>query len=88
MLSTVFVSYFPISRLDEFAKLNPKVDLVKGAEMEMTIRGDTLLYKNAMGGVGRIQSRVFTEALCDVYYGTDAVSPGHKDSVLAGIGKL
>lgn len=75
-------------RLEEFRKLNPDVDLVKGAEMEMTIRGDTLLYKNAVGGVGRIQSQVFTEALCDVYYGADAVSPGHKDSVLEGIGKL
>lgn len=77
-----------LEKLEEFRKLNPDVDLVKGAEMEMTIRGDTLLYKNAVGGVGRIQSQVFTEALCDVYYGDDAVSPGHKDSVLEGIGKL
>ena len=31
------------SRLEEFKKLNPPVDLVQGAEIEMTIRGDTLL---------------------------------------------
>jgi hypothetical protein len=74
--------------LDEFKKLNPPVDLIEGAEIEMTIRGDTLLYKNACGGVGSITSRVFTEAMCDVYYGADAVSPTHKESVLEGIPKL
>jgi hypothetical protein len=68
--------------------LNPTVDLVKGAEMELTIRGDTLLFKNALGGVGRIQSVVFTRALCDVYYGADAVSPPHRDAVLDGVSKL
>jgi hypothetical protein len=40
--------------LDEFKNLNPPVDLVQGAEMEMTIRGDTLLYKNAIGGLGQV----------------------------------
>ncbi|KAI2503645.1 hypothetical protein MHU86_10841 [Fragilaria crotonensis] len=74
--------------LEEFAKLNPSVDLVQGAEMELTIRGDTLLYKNALGGVGRIQSVVFTRALCDVYYGHDAVSAPHRDAVLEGVSKL
>jgi len=68
--------------------LNPAVDLIKGAEIEMTIRGDTLLYKNASGGVGRIQSQVFCEALCDVYYGKEAVSPTQLDAVLAGIPKM
>ena len=77
-----------LNRLEEFAKLNPSVDLVRGAEMELTIRGDTLLYKNALGGVGRIQSVVFTRALCDVYYGTDAVSAPHRDAVLDGVSKL
>jgi hypothetical protein len=77
-----------LNRLEEFAKLNPSVDLVQGAEMELTIRGDTLLYKNALGGVGRIQSVVFTRALCDVYYGTDAVSAPHRDAVLDGVSKL
>jgi hypothetical protein len=75
-------------RLDEFKKLNPSVDLIEGAEIEMTIRGDTLLYKNATGGVGSIRSRVFTEALCDTYFGADAVSPTLKESVLEGIPKL
>jgi hypothetical protein len=74
--------------LDEFKKLNPPVDLIKGAEMEMTIRGDTLLYKNATGGVGSIRSYVLTKALCDVYYGKDPVSPSHKQEVVEGIKKL
>ena len=74
--------------LEEFAKLNPSVDLVQGAEMELTIRGDTLLYKNALGGMGRIQSAVFTKALCDVYYGNDAVSAPHRDAVLDGVSNL
>lgn len=43
--------------LGEFKKLNPPVDLVQGAEMEMTIRGDTLLYKNAVGGLGQVSTR-------------------------------
>lgn len=64
------------------------MDLVEGAEMEMTIRGDTLLYRNASGGVGAIHSAAFTEALCDVYYGNDPVSPTHKDAVVNGIAKL
>ena len=68
--------------------MNPLVNLVTGAEIEMTIRGDTLLYKNAMGGVGQLKSRVFCQALCDVYYGEDPVSPDHKEAVMAGIPKL
>ena len=75
-------------RLEEFKKLNPPVDLVEGAVIEMTIRGDTLLYKNAVGGVGSLKSRLFLEALCDVFYGKDPVSPTHKESVLKGIPKL
>lgn len=59
-----------------------------GAEIEMTIRGDTLLYKNAMGGVGSIRSAVFCRALCDTYYGSDPVSPTHKENVVAGIRKM
>lgn len=77
-----------LDKLEEFKKLNPPVDLIEGAEMEMTIRGEVLLYKNATGGVGTIRSRAFTEALCDVYYGNDAVSPSHKEAVLEGIPKL
>jgi hypothetical protein len=74
--------------LAEFKKLNPPVDLIQGAVMEMTIRGDTLLYKNAVGGLGQIKSAAFTKAMCDVFYGNDAVSPPHLDSVLSGIKKL
>ncbi|KAL7552758.1 hypothetical protein ACHAWF_015996 [Thalassiosira exigua] len=77
-----------LGALDEFKKLNPPVDLVEGAEMEMTIRGDMLLYKNAVGGIGQIKSAVFMEALCDVYYGADAVSPTHLESVLSGVKDL
>ena len=77
-----------LDKLEEFKQLNPPVDLVQGAEIEMTIRGDTLLYKNAVGGVGTIRSLVFTKALCDTYYGMDPVSPTHKESVLDGIRKL
>ena len=76
------------ARLEEFKQLNPPVDLVQGAEIEMTIRGDTLLYKNAVGGVGTIRSATFTKAMCDVYYGADPASPTHKASVLEGIAKL
>jgi len=71
-----------------FTKLNPKVDLVQGAVMEMTIRGDTLLYKNSVGGIGQITSRAFCEALCHVYYGTDPVSPGHAEHVRNSVSKL
>ena len=54
-------------RLEEFKALMPPVDLIKGAEMEMTIRGETLLFKNATGGIGTIHSRAFTEAVCVVF---------------------
>lgn len=54
----------------------------------MTIRGDTLLYKNAVGGVGTIRSEAFTKAMCDTFYGKDPVSPTHKASVMDGIPKL
>jgi hypothetical protein len=77
-----------LETLEHFKKLNPPVDLVEGAEIEMTIRGDTLLYKNAVGGVGSLKSRLFMEALCDVFYGSESVSPTHKDSVLEGVPKL
>eukprot|EP00980_Cylindrotheca_fusiformis_P011414 scaffold2644_cov129-Cylindrotheca_fusiformis.AAC.4 len=77
-----------LETLEEFKKLNPPVDLVEGAEIEMTIRGDTLLYKNAVGGVGSLKSKRFMEALCDVYYGSDPASPTQKESVMKGIRKL
>lgn len=77
-----------LESLEEFKKLNPPVDLITGAEMEMTIRGDVLLYKNAVGGLGQIKSAVFTRALCDVYYGDEAVSPTHLESVVSGVKDL
>jgi hypothetical protein len=77
-----------LETLEEFKKLNPPVDLIQGAEMEMTIRGDVLLYKNAVGGLGQIKSDVFTKAMCDVFYGADAVSPTHLESVVSGVRSL
>eukprot|EP00566_Odontella_aurita_P016718 CAMPEP_0113561282 /NCGR_PEP_ID=MMETSP0015_2-20120614/19892_1 /TAXON_ID=2838 /ORGANISM="Odontella" /LENGTH=258 /DNA_ID=CAMNT_0000463065 /DNA_START=214 /DNA_END=990 /DNA_ORIENTATION=+ /assembly_acc=CAM_ASM_000160 len=77
-----------LEKLEEFKKLNPPGDLVEGAEMEMTIRGDTMLYKNSAGGVGAITSAVFCRSLCDVYYGADAVSPAHKGEVVKGVQTL
>jgi hypothetical protein len=77
-----------LESLEEFKKLNPPVDLIKGAEMEMTIRGDVLLYKNAVGGLGQIKSAVFTKAMCDVFYGEGAVSPTHLESVVSGVKNL
>lgn len=77
-----------LQALEEFKSLNPNIDLEQGAVMEMTIRGDTLLYKNSVGGMGTIKSLAFTKALCDTYYGKDPVSPTHKASVLQGLAKL
>lgn len=74
-----------LDKLEEFKKLNPPIDLIEGAEMEMTIRGNTMLYKNSVGGIGQIESHVFCKALCDVYYGKEAVSPGHKEEVVKGV---
>ena len=77
-----------LESLEEFKQLNPKVDLVQGAEMEMTIRGDVLLYKNAVGGLGQIKSVAFTRALCATFFDDDAVSPTHVADVLKGIKSL
>ena len=52
-----------LEKLEEFKKLNPSGDLVEGAVMEMTIRGDTLLYRNSAGTVGAIHSSVFTRCV-------------------------
>mmetsp|Transcript_11893 Transcript_11893/g.13469 ORF Transcript_11893/g.13469 Transcript_11893/m.13469 type:complete len:266 (+) Transcript_11893:57-854(+) len=76
-----------LETLDEFKELFPKVDLVEGDEVELTIRGEVLLLKTGLG-VGTIRSRPFTEAMCDVYFGKDAVSPSLKNDVLKGIPKL
>jgi len=73
-----------LNTLEEFKAAFPKVDLVEGDEIEMTIRGDTLLLKTGLG-VGTVRSRPFVEALCDVYFGKDPVSPTLKKDVLNGI---
>ena len=78
----------PGTRLEEFKKLLPPGDLVSGAVIEMTIRGDTLLLKNSIGGVGAINSMVFCKAMCNIYYGDDAVSPDHRDEAVQGIKKM
>jgi len=44
--------------LEKFKKMNPPIDLVEGAVLEMTIRGNTMLYKNCTGGIDQIQSVV------------------------------
>jgi len=76
-----------LNTLDEFKEIFPKVDLVEGDEIELTIRGDTLLLKTGLG-VGTVRSRPFTEALCDVYFGKDPVSPTLKKDVLNGVQAL
>jgi hypothetical protein len=76
-----------LETLDEFKEIFPKVDLVEGDAIELTIRGDTLLLKTGLG-VGSIRSRPFTEAMCAVYFGKDPVSPTLMKDVLAGITKL
>ena len=74
--------------MDEFKKLNPPGNLEKDTELVMTIRGDSLLYKNASGNVGSIKSEVFTKAMCDVYFGSDPVSPKAKQATLDYVKKL
>ena len=77
-----------VFRLEEFQKMNPAVDFVKGTEIEITIRGDTMLFRNGVGTVGQIQSEAFCRAMCDVYFGTETVSPALKESVLKGVSSL
>jgi len=77
-----------LDKLEEFKKMNPPGDMVEGAEVQMTIRGDTFLYKNCAGGVGMITSEKFCRAICDLYYGDDPVSKDHKEAVIQGIKKL
>lgn len=77
-----------LDKLEEFKKLNPSGNLEKDSELLMTIRGDTLLYKNALGNVGTIHSEVFTKAMCDVYFGSDPVSPPAKSATIDAVKKL
>jgi hypothetical protein len=75
-------------KLEEIKTLNPPVDLIEGSEIEMNICGDTMVYKNSVGGIGQIKSQSFCRALCDVYYGANPVSPAHKNEVITAIQKL
>lgn len=77
-----------LDKLEEFKNMNPPGDMVEGSEVQMTIRGDTFLYKNSAGHVGAITSQIFCRAMCDLYYGDDPVSKDHKDAVIQGIKKL
>jgi len=75
-------------QLDKFKELGPKQDLEEGDVIDLLIRGDTMYYKNSLGGAGVIQSIIFTRAVCDVYYGDDSASPTHKEAVIRGIASL
>lgn len=77
-----------LDKIEEFKQLNPPGDMVEGSEVQMTIRGDSFLYRNAAGTVGHIKSEVFTRAICDLYYGSDPASPDHKTAVIEGIKTL
>lgn len=74
-----------LDKLEEFKKLNPPDAFVEGAIIEMSVRGDTLVYKNVVGEVGTLKSKYFAEAVCDAYYGSEPISPTHKESVLEGL---
>ena len=74
-----------MDKLEEFKKLNPPDAFVEGATIEMSVRGDMLVYKNVVGQVGTLTSRCFAEAVCDAYYGSEPISPTHKESVLEGL---
>jgi hypothetical protein len=76
-----------LETLEEFKGLFAPVDLVEGDEVEMIIRGETIMLKTALG-MGTIKSRPFTEAMCDVYFGKEPVSPTLKEQVMKGIPSL
>lgn len=56
-----------LDTLDQFKELFPKVDLVEGDEVELTIRGDILLLKTGLT-VGTIDCRNFTQAVSNKQY--------------------
>jgi len=85
-----------VATFDKFKSLFPKTDLSEFDEFEFFISGDILLITSGSssgrrvvdGGNRSMQSRPFTEALCDCYFGKDTVSPTLKKDVLKGIMKL
>ena len=69
-------------------------DIGVGTEAILIVRGDTMYYSN--GSIHdinidedsyekKIQHEEFCLALCDIYYGNDAVSVDHRDNVIDGI---
>lgn len=78
-----------LEKLEEFKAMNPPGDLIEGSELIMTIRGgDVMMYRTAAGMLGIIRSEIFCRAMCDVFYGSDPVSPPHKTEVIKGIAAL
>mmetsp|Transcript_9741 Transcript_9741/g.9446 ORF Transcript_9741/g.9446 Transcript_9741/m.9446 type:complete len:218 (+) Transcript_9741:97-750(+) len=74
-----------------FTELFPKNNLQKGDEFRFIIRDDILLIQYGVDGEGEgksIQSRPITEALCDIYFGNDVVSPSLQNDVKKGFLKL
>ena len=69
--------------LDEFKAIFPKVDLKEGDKILLEIRGDKLILHTANGG-GTVLSKHFALAMCDVFFGSNPVSPELKESVLKG----
>jgi len=77
-----------LDQLNKFKELGPRHDLSVGDIIELSIRGDTMEYKNSLGGVGQIKSIIFTQAICNAFYGEDCVSPSHKEAVIKGISSI
>jgi len=81
-----------------FKELFPKVDLKEGDEFRFVIQYDVLLIESYNGGSedgvattagsSSIQCRPITEALCDIYFGNDPISPSLKKDVMKGFQKL
>jgi len=77
-----------LHHLESFKTMNPPGDLKEGSEMIMTIKGDTMVYRSSEGAMGTIKSQIFVNALADVYFGKDPVSPALKSSIAEGASKL
>lgn len=75
-----------LEKLDEFKTLNPPGALLEGAEIIMSLKGDTMYYRSSFGGQGSIKSAVFVAALNDVYFGKSAVSGPQRDMIAKSLG--
>ena len=74
--------------LDHFSKLRARGSLDKGDDIVLSIEGGCLECKCSNGGYNVVESEVFTKAVCDVYFGNEAISPSARSSVLAGMEQL